>query len=218
MRRDLIILFLLILLLVLLKATGAHAASPKQAPGITISAPASASVGQTISVTVMPVNGASLAWVFVTTDRGGTVGTKDTTPWSFTYVVPMDVTGSVTLGAVSSDTVTGDPYTASTVVQVGTGSATLTSMALHINTTLQGTWSKNMFFDYYMETQYVNVEGTYSDGVTRDLSSPASGTVYTPQDTSIVKVLPDGNLQAVGQGATTVTATNSGQSLTINVT
>lgn len=186
--------------------------------GIAISAPASASAGQVISITVMSVNGAAANWIAVVGDRGNSQGCFGSSlPFTCSYIVPLDVVGTMTLGAMALDTSANAEYEANATLTVGTPVA-LTSMALRNSTTLQGTWSKNMFFGYFMETHYATIEGTYADGVTRDLSSPASGTIYTSQDTSIVKVLPDGNLQAVGQGATTVTATNSEQSLTIMVT
>lgn len=186
--------------------------------GIAITAPTSASAGQTITVTVTSLNGAAPNWVAVAGNRGNSQGCFGSSlPFTCTYIVPLDVVGTITLGAIALDTSANAEYEADATLTVGT-TAALTSMELRNNTTLQGTWSKNMFFDYYMETQYASIEGTYSDGVTRDLSSPQSGTTYTSQDPSIVKILPDGNLQAVGPGATTVTATNSGQSLTIPVT
>ena len=209
--------FVGVVLGLLLAPSVAWAAGGGKTPGITVSVPASASAGQVISITVTPVNGAAPTWVAVGSDRGGPIGFNTSVPATFSYVVPLELIGTITIRAMGMDTVANAEYEANAVVQIWT-TATLTSMTLHINTTLQGTWSKNMFLDYYMETQYINIEGAYSDGVTRDLSSPASGTSYTSQDTSIVKILPDGNLQAMGQGATTVTATNSGQSLTIPIT
>jgi hypothetical protein len=206
-----------IMFLSLLAAQCAFAARKGGAPGITVSAPATASAGEVISITVTPVSEATLTDVIVGTDRGGAVGFSSTAPYSFSYVVPLDIVGALTINAVATDVNANAVYDAKTVVQVGTTSATLTSLALHINTTLQGTWSKNMFLDYYMETQRINIEGTYSDGITRDLSSPASGTTYASQDTNIAKILPDGSLQAMGQGGTTVTAANSGISLVIGV-
>lgn len=190
-----------------------------KAPGIALSAPTTAVAGQVVTLTVTPVNGAVATFVMIGANRGSSSSECFSTslPFTCTYVIPIDVVGAVTVGATALDGTSNSVYEANVTTTIGT-SATLTSMELRINTTLQGTWSQKMFFDYYMQPQGVSIVGTYSDGVTRDLSSPASGTVYTSQNTGVVEILPDGTFQAVGQGATTVTATNSGVSLTITAT
>jgi hypothetical protein len=55
------------------------------------------------------------------------------------------------------------------------------------------------------------VIGRFSDGVTRPISSPDTGTSYTSSNPKVLKVLAGGLLQVVGNGRTTVTATNRGK-------
>ena len=202
----------------LLVASPVWAARGGKPPGIAISAPASTAAGQTIGITVSPVNGASLASVLLLTDRDHTSQTKETAPWSFSYTVPASITGALTVSAMASDTSTDAVYNASTVVQVGTPAA-LTALTLVPLDTAVGELTLPPYppFTYYGEIMHFFLNGTFSDGVTRDLSYPASGTTYQSQNANIVTVVEDGGIQAVGEGLTNVIATNSGQSLTIPV-
>ena len=52
------------------------------------------------------------------------------------------------------------------------------------------------------------VEGTYPDGVTRDITSYAAGTSYRSADSSIASVTEDGVITAVSVGETTITVEN----------
>ena len=61
------------------------------------------------------------------------------------------------------------------------------------------------------------VVGEFADGVTRPLSSPSSGTSYSSGDDHIIKILPDGLLQIVGNGKTAITVTNHGKQATLDV-
>jgi len=143
---------------------------------------------------------------------------KDAAPWSFTYTIPADIVGALTFGAVAYDAVAEAAYTAEAIVQIGTP-ATLTSLTLVPQNTGVGDISVPPYFPltYYGEVMYYRIKGTFSDGTERDLSDPASGTTYQSQNTDIVTITEDGGVQAIGEGSTTVIATNSGQSLTIPV-
>ncbi|NGZ09794.1 MAG: hypothetical protein CV088_10470 [Nitrospira sp. LK70] len=52
------------------------------------------------------------------------------------------------------------------------------------------------------------VVGDFTDGVTRRISTPASGTRYTSSNDKVIKVVADGLLQIVGNGKTTITVRN----------
>jgi hypothetical protein len=54
------------------------------------------------------------------------------------------------------------------------------------------------------------VVGEFADGVTRRISSPASGTAYHSSNPDVIRVLPSGLLQIVGNGKTVLTVTNRG--------
>lgn len=52
------------------------------------------------------------------------------------------------------------------------------------------------------------VVGEFTDGVVRNISSPATGTSYESSRPFVIKVLPGGLLQIVGNGKTVLTVTN----------
>ena len=61
------------------------------------------------------------------------------------------------------------------------------------------------------------VVGEFADGIDRPLSSPSTGTRYSSGDERIIKILPDGLLQIVGNGKTSLTVTNRGKQATLDV-
>ena len=67
------------------------------------------------------------------------------------------------------------------------------------------------------KTFELTVVGSFKDGVERKISAPASGTVYTSSNEKVIKVLPDGLLQIVGNGKTVVTVTNRGKQASLDV-
>jgi K319-like protein len=62
------------------------------------------------------------------------------------------------------------------------------------------------------------VVGEFTDGVTRRISAPATGTSYQSSSQNVIKVLPEGLLQIVGNGKTTLTVTNRGKQASLDVT
>lgn len=61
------------------------------------------------------------------------------------------------------------------------------------------------------------VVGEFSDGITRRISAPATGTQYQSSHPDIIKVLPEGMLQIVGNGKTTIHVTNRGKQASLDV-
>jgi hypothetical protein len=61
------------------------------------------------------------------------------------------------------------------------------------------------------------VVGEFADGVTRRISSPASGTSYQSSNPKVIRVLPLGLLQIVGNGKTVLTVTNRGKQASLDV-
>jgi len=61
------------------------------------------------------------------------------------------------------------------------------------------------------------VVGEFADGVTRRISSPASGTSYVSSNPKVIQVLPGGLLQIVGNGKTVLTVTNRGKQASLDV-
>jgi hypothetical protein len=61
------------------------------------------------------------------------------------------------------------------------------------------------------------VVGEFTDGVTRRISSPASGTAYQSSNQQVITVLPGGLLQIAGNGKTMLTVTNRGKQAELHV-
>ena len=61
------------------------------------------------------------------------------------------------------------------------------------------------------------VVGEFADGVTRRISSPASGTSYQSTNPNVIRVLSHGLLQIVGNGKTVLTVTNRGKQASLDV-
>jgi hypothetical protein len=62
------------------------------------------------------------------------------------------------------------------------------------------------------------VVGLFSDGVTRPISSPSTGTTYKSTNEKVIKVhQPSGLLQLVGDGQTTLTVANRGKQESLDV-
>lgn len=67
------------------------------------------------------------------------------------------------------------------------------------------------------KTVELPVVGLFADGVTRRLTAPSTGTTYRSSDDRVIKVYPDGLMQAVGNGKAVVTAANRGKEGHLNV-
>ena len=61
------------------------------------------------------------------------------------------------------------------------------------------------------------VVADFADGVTRRISTTASGTSYESSRQKVIKVLPEGLLQIVGNGKATITVTNRGTQASLDV-
>ena len=61
------------------------------------------------------------------------------------------------------------------------------------------------------------VVADFSDGITRRISTPTSGTNYESSSPKVIKVLPGGLLQIVGNGKATITVTNCGKQAILDV-
>ncbi|MET0514367.1 MAG: PKD domain-containing protein [Nitrospiraceae bacterium] len=62
------------------------------------------------------------------------------------------------------------------------------------------------------------VVGEFADGVARSIVSPSTGTTYSSSQEKVIKVLPDGLLQIVGNGRTIIQVDNQGKQASLDVT
>ncbi|MCP9451246.1 MAG: PKD domain-containing protein [Nitrospira sp.] len=61
------------------------------------------------------------------------------------------------------------------------------------------------------------VVGEFSDGVTRRISRPETGTTYESSNPAVITILPGGLLQITGNGKTTITVSNRGRYAQLDV-
>jgi hypothetical protein len=61
------------------------------------------------------------------------------------------------------------------------------------------------------------VVADFADGITRRISTPASGTNYTSSNDKVIKIVTDGLLQIVGNGKTTITVNNRGKQASLDM-
>lgn len=61
------------------------------------------------------------------------------------------------------------------------------------------------------------VVGEFSDGVTRRISSPETGTTYESSNPAVITTLPGGLFQITGNGKTTITVSNRGKQAQLDV-
>jgi hypothetical protein len=114
------------------------------------------------------------------------------------FVIPDDFAGSTTL-TISAIDAKGSPLNGQrvTIVVRATGAPlSLTPVQAEYHFRSPGTKGR------------VYVTGNYPEGVTRDLSSAASGTLYASSDPRVIRVDPEGNVEAVGFGTASVSAVN----------
>jgi hypothetical protein len=67
------------------------------------------------------------------------------------------------------------------------------------------------------EVRFLSVRGKYADKVMRDLTPGHTGTAYRSSDDKVVRVNPDGRVQAVGRGNADIAVKNHTREITIPV-
>lgn len=157
--------------------------------------------GDTVHIVVRAA--APLAAVFAGVGVGG-VGVlelsrdADGVTYRGRFVIPEDSSGSfsLTLGGIDAR---GNPFEGTSVtivVRPATAPQSVSPLESYHRFSSVGTKAR------------VYVTGNYPGGVTRDLSSSVTGTVYASSDPRVVRVDPEGNVEAVGLGTASVSATN----------
>ncbi|NTX12761.1 choice-of-anchor A family protein [Myxococcus sp. CA056] len=130
-----------------------------------------------------------------------------TAPFTTQLRIPRDAIGTVTLTAYGFDA-TGTSAESPPLVLPVTTTAKLTSMSvINGDSTLRGVGS----------TRHLVVVGHYDDGVKRDISSPALGTVYSASNADVATVTLGGTVTSQGVGLATIVIRNGGLHTSITV-
>jgi len=117
------------------------------------------------------------------------------------FVIPDDFAGSSTL-TISAIDAEANPFNGEAVtivVRPSTPPQSLSPVQAEHHFNLVGTKAR------------LYVTGNYAGGITIDISSSAAGTVYASSDPQVIRVDAEGNIEAVGLGTASVSATNGGQ-------
>jgi len=198
------------------KGGGGKPKDEQPAAGIVLFVPATAMSGETIQISVEPTEGIELDWVIVVSSEGDAVGSGESLPFEFDYTIPLDAIGPTTIAATAIDTNEGF-YSVEQSIFVETAASL---DALSVSSVYFGgePLPKRMTLYHIGDENFVEVQGMFSDGVTRDVSSGDVGTTLSPVEPDIVEIAPNGALRAIGEGETDVIVSNSGISTSLHVT
>ena len=200
-------------------SVSAIAQAPKDMPGgIIISSPANGTAvapGQTITMNV--INGKNFQ-----AHHGGVMSyffnqLFNGLPASFDITIPKDAIGNITLGVIAAGDDKGIPDTsaAATVIYPVALNATLQSITADPDSiSFMANWNGNIVGP--SNAAVGEIDGVFSDGVTRDISE--QGMAFSSSDPTVVSVDNGGNITAYKAGPANITVTNSGISTTIPVT
>lgn len=189
----------------------------KAASGPGVSVPAATSVGP-VPVIVAPATGTVVApgesvrvVVQASSTRVMLVGpetslTDDAAPFEFDLLIPAGAVGSFPIQAFgASDTGT---FAESNTVTLSVRGPRLQSMQMV---------PREMMILAPGSTQSLSVLGTYSDGVTRDITEPSAGTTYIARGEGVVSVSPAGVVTALSLGVGSVIAWNQPHNASVTV-
>jgi hypothetical protein len=160
--------------------------------------------GDTVNIVVRSAVPLAAAWAAVGLRGVGVLElTKDADGITYRgrFVIPDDFAGSPTLTPDAIDA-KGNPIEGTgvtIVVRPSTPPQSLTPVQADHHFNSVGTKAR------------LYVTGNYAGGITRDLSSSVTGTVYASSDARVIKVDAEGNVEALGLGTASVSATNGGK-------
>jgi probable HAF family extracellular repeat protein len=140
--------------------------------------------GTTINVQITPGGGFNGSHVRVTTTFGA--GSNDSDPYNVSIDVPPDAIGPMDISAIALDDEGRLVFSDDVVVTVTTDAELLGITATPSELTLSAT----------NRIAQIHVLGTYSDGITRNLTSGATGTMYEWWSTDVATVSESGLIEA----------------------
>ncbi|MBN1208988.1 MAG: choice-of-anchor A family protein [Myxococcaceae bacterium] len=166
---------------------------------LTISSPSAGTPvapGSRVTVALEATGGFQPAVVFIA--GAGQAVFLETAPFVAEFPIPAEAIGTVELVAFGFDA-QGELLASESVALPVVSSAQLTSIeVLNGDATLPGPGTKRQ----------LQVLGHHDDGITRDISSPSLGTVYSSSNSSVATVTSGGMLTATGAGIATVMVRN----------
>jgi hypothetical protein len=141
---------------------------------------------------------------------GDSFTTSETAPFTVTLSVPPEALGATKLVALASNA--SDQSVVSNLVVLNVKTRAAINRVNVVN--------RDPFLFGIAKLRHLTVTGIFGDGVTRDITSPAVGTVYRSSNPAIVTVSPDGTVSSVAPGIATVIAQNGNvqDSITVTVT
>ncbi len=161
--------------------------------------------GDPVTVTVQPSGFTPVRMLITVTDSDAEVLTSS--PWTTTLPVSQDALGPAMIRAVAFDT-SNNSIRIEIPIQVAATTAALRALTVSPN-------SIGLFAG--MLEQQLHVTGHYSDGIDRDISNSAAGTLYESQGQAIVTVSPNGLTTGVGLGSTTIVVRNGSSQANVAV-
>ncbi|MFY2561770.1 choice-of-anchor A family protein [Corallococcus terminator] len=161
--------------------------------------------GSRVTVSVQGINGFSPQSVYVT--GGGQAAFMDVAPFTTQFEVPPHAMGTVTLRALGFDAASNSAQSASISLPVVSSARLQSISVINRDTTLRGEGA----------IRRLVVLGHYDDGVTRDISSPALGTIYTTSNPAIATVTMGGTVTSQGEGLATIGIGNGAAHTSITV-
>ncbi|RKH46407.1 choice-of-anchor A family protein [Corallococcus sicarius] len=162
--------------------------------------------GKPVTVTLSASGGFQPETVIIV--GGGSATILEVAPFTTQFQIPVQAIGSVELAAFGIDSL-GRLLSSPHVILPVVSSAQLSSIqVLNGDATLPGQGSKRKLV----------VNGKYTDGVLRDISSPALGTLYSSSNNSVATITADGTLTGVSKGVATVMVRNGTVLTSITVT
>jgi hypothetical protein len=169
-------------------------------------------LGAQITIQAQPVANTAVQEVdfLVTSGNNQAVAWESITaaPFIASITVPTNLLGDLLITAVGFDA-QGDYDIEQSTIQILPGSGlTLQSISVY---------PANLTVSEVMATQTLELTGTYSDGVQRDITLGGAGTGYSTSAPSVAVVDQNGNVSAVGNGSAQITATNGGITLQVPV-
>jgi len=169
--------------------------------GLVISSPEdgqAVAAGSSITVTVEAAGSFEANRVMLLSKVG--VRVLEKSPFEFELEVPEDHLGALELSATGEDA-SGNFATADPIIVMVEASSELVALDLSPG---------EVYLNGINDRRQLRVTGEYADGVSRDLTGPATGTKFSSADPAIATVSDNGILRPHSNGVTTVTASNGG--------